>query len=256
MTPNIAVIGGGPAGLLAAYGARLAECRVAIFTDAVRQRFPGAQILQQSIPGLTPTFADAYIHVAKWGEEENYQAKVYGPGSEIASSWGEYDGPVRAWNLTHVYRDLFNIVQDDIIEGMVSPLYDLPDILDDYDAVINTAPVPTFCMKPFEHDYSGANVKITMDAQPGVQHNQIVYNGTTDEWYRSSRLFGQGSTEWPAEIQPGGVLVRKPISTDCDCWLDREHYYRAGRFGRWEKGILVHNGYEIGVQAAHALHAL
>jgi hypothetical protein len=251
------VIGGGPAGLLAAYGARLAECRVAIFTDTVRQRFPGAQVLQQSIPGLTPTFADAYIHIAKWGEEEHYRAKVYGPGSEVASSWGEYGEPVRAWNMTNIYRDLLNIVQDDIIEHLVSPLHDLPDILDSYDAVINTAPVPAFCMKPFEHEYRAAGVKIFAGAQAGVQHNQIVYNGTTrDAWYRSSRLFGEGSTEWPAEAQQGGEYVRKPISTDCDCWLDRPHYYRAGRFGRWEKGILVHNGYEIGVQAAHALHAL
>lgn len=256
MMPNIAVIGAGPAGLLATHALMTHGCDVAIYAPQVRSEFRGAQVLHKHIPGLTPLFADAIVHIAKWGHEGVYKAKVYG-GVELdgGTSWSEYGNMLSVWDMSFTYQYLVSLYGHHIIDRHVLPAH-IAMIAKEFDAIVNTAPASAFCEYPGLHSFPSAMVRITEGAADGVQHNQIIYNGTRkDAWYRSSRLFGHGSTEWPHRAHTEGVIVGKPLWTDCNCH-EGPRYYRAGRYGRWQKGVLVHDGYETGLEVANALLAL
>ena len=74
----------------------------------------------------------------------------------------------------------------------------------------------------------------------------VECNGTRDVgWYRKATVFGHTTVEWPIRRKPpvkGVVTVRKPLSTNCDCWLnDRIPVLRVGRYGKWQKGYLTHH---------------
>ena len=256
MTPNVAVIGAGPAGLLAAHGLMTHGCEVAIYAPEVRSEFRGAQVLHRHIPGLTGVFADGMIHIARWGSESIYRVKVYGAVElDGGTSWDEYGDMLPVWNLTDYYQQLVGKYGHHIIDRKVMPAH-IPMIEREFDAIINTAPASVFCEYPGLHVFPSAFVRITEGAADGVQHNQIIYNGTrSNRWYRSSRLFGYGSTEWPSRSHDEGQVIGKPLWTDCDCHCGPK-YYRAGRYGRWQKGVLSHDGYETGIEVANALLAV
>jgi NAD(P)-binding Rossmann-like domain len=257
VTPKIAIIGAGPAGLLAAYAVQSQGCEVSIYAPEIRDGFLGAQVLHRAIPGLTGVFADAIVHIAKWGKEPVYRRKVYGSVSlDGPTSWDEYQGTLAVWNMHTVYSKLLDILTDRITIRLVKPAH-IPMLARAHDAIINTAPAKTFCEFPGLHVFPDVRVNILVGAADGVAPNQIVYNGTDhDEWYRSSRLFGFGSTEYGDELmEVGGTPVRKPLWTDCTCHLG-PRYYRAGRYGRWQKGVLVHDGYETGMEVGNALYAV
>jgi hypothetical protein len=64
-------------------------------------------------------------------------------------------------------------------------------------------------------------------------------------WYRAANVYGYSTVEWPAGPKPpwpGVVSVTKPLSTNCDCWVGKR-FHRVGRFGRWTKGVLVHEAF-------------
>lgn len=258
MKPKIAIIGAGPCGLLAAYAVESRGCEATLFAPEIRDGFLGAQVLHKAIPGLTGVFSDAIIHIAKWGQEAVYRQKVYGSVElDGPTSWDEYQGTLAVWNLGITNKLLLDLFKSKIVTRYVKPAH-IPMIVRGYDAVINTAPAKVFCEYPGLHQFPDVRVTIIGKAAVGVAPNQIVYNGTQhDEWYRSSRLFGFASTEYGVDerLEVGGTPVRKPLWTDCDCHLG-PGYYRAGRYGRWQKGVLAHDGYDTGMEAVNALYAL
>ena len=67
MKPEVAIIGAGPCGLLAAYAVESRGCEATLFAPEIRDEFLGAQVLHKSIPGLTGVFSDAIVHIARWG---------------------------------------------------------------------------------------------------------------------------------------------------------------------------------------------
>lgn len=84
-----------------------------------------------------------------------------------------------------------------------------------------------------------------------VGRNSMVYNGDPRvAWYRSSDLFGVKSTEF-ASAPPllAGQKLRegmKVLPTDCDCF---PNIVRAGRWGRWKPGVLLHHAFETAQRA-------
>jgi hypothetical protein len=256
MTPKIAIIGAGPCGLLAAYAVESQGCEATLYAPEIRDGFLGAQVLHRAIPGLTGVFSDAIVHIAKWGQEPVYRQKVYGSVElDGPTSWDDYQGTLAVWNMTTVNRQLLEIFRDKIVTRFVKPAH-IPIILREYDAIINTAPAKVFCEYPGLHTFPDVRVTIIGEAAVGVAPNQIVYNGTPhDRWYRSSRLFGFESTEYGDAAEAQGIFVRKPLWTDCTCHLGAR-YYRAGRYGRWQKGVLAHDGYDTGMEVSNALYAM
>jgi hypothetical protein len=256
MTPKVAIIGAGPCGLLAAYAVESRGCEATLYAPEIRDGFLGAQVLHRGIPGLTGVFADAVVHIAKWGQEPVYRQKVYGSVDlDGPTSWDEYQGTLAVWNMTEINRRLLEIFRSKIVNRYVKPAH-VPMILREYDAVINTAPAKVFCEYPGLHVFPDVQVTILLGAADGVAPNQIVYNGTQhDSWYRSSRLFGFDSTEWGYTGDTEAGHIRKPLWTDCNCHLSAR-YFRAGRYGKWQKGVLAHDGYETGMEVSNALYAV
>jgi hypothetical protein len=83
-----------------------------------------------------------------------------------------------------------------------------------------------------------------------IDHDFPVSTG----WYRTSHIYGHTNTEWSAENlvpsnrinQHGNVWrVRKPLYTTCPCW---PLVVRAGRYGKWTKGVLTHHAFEEAVK--------
>jgi hypothetical protein len=258
--PKVAIIGAGPCGLLAAYAVESQGCEATLYAPAVRSGFLGAQVLHRAIPGLTGVFSDAIVHIAKWGKEPVYRQKVYGSVElDGPTSWDDYQGTLAVWNMDSVNRLLLDQFGGKIASRFIKPAH-IPMILREYSAIINTAPAKVFCQYPGLHSFPDVRVTIIGEAADGVAPNQIVYNGTTeDDWYRSSRLFGFESTEFGMDERPNplGTPVRKPLWTDCTCHVGTgTRYYRAGRYGKWQKGVLAHDGYDTGMEVSNALFAV
>lgn len=247
----VAIIGCGPAGMLAAHAAASLGKEPVIFAPVAEPSLiSGAQYLHEAIPDLSNHEPDGYINYVKKGEPTSYARKVYGdPFAE--TSWDKWEeGRRPAWSLKYLYDSLWKLYAGRIVPQEIHK-QDLEQMRIDYPLVICTAPKTLFCCEPShpEHAFSLNRIWVTQEAQDEVPDNTIIYNGEMrDSWCRSARIFGSGSTEYPGGIkpphEPDAKPGRKPLENNCDCfpWLSR-----TGRFGRWEKGVLVHQSFRDAV---------
>lgn len=250
---KVAVLGCGPAGLLAAHAVHEAGEQVTIYSIKKPSPIGGAQYLHRAIPGLTTDRPDGLVNFLHIGEEKIYAAKVYGdPNAE--TSWGEYqDGLHEIWNMHAVYNKAWSRYEHMIIDVAVR-WDDLQRIQEQYDLILSAVPLKGLCYK--NHRFASQDVWITHSASfPGSVENLIIYNGATNtEWYRSSRIFGHGGTEWPEKPEgQSSVKITKPLYTNCDCWSGM---YRLGRYGAWKKKLLIHDAYEAAQFALEGQDAL
>lgn len=249
-----AVLGCGPAGLMAAHACFRQDAEPVIFSIKRKSPIGGAQYLHHRIPGLTNHEPDGTVNFVKYGSERVYARKVYGDEHAV-TSWRNYEeGPHKVWNLREAYEKLWTIYSDLILDGPVTDRL-LAELPGRYDLVFSTIPRPVLCTNP-EHQFRQQEVWIAYYADPIMQNNTIVYDGTHHEaWYRQSLLFGWRSTEW--SFKPDNIdtmLVKKPLATDCDC---QDRIYKLGRYGRWDKPVLAHHAFfdaENLVKETHALH--
>lgn len=235
MKERAAIIGCGPAGILTCHAAILHGVTPVVYAPAVvPSRQHGAQYLHSYIPeaDLDSPFVLTYN---KYGTEEGYQRKIYGD-KPVQSSWKKFpEGPVVAWDLGSMYRRLFDRYALLINEATVTA-NDLPQLVEDFDFVVNTAPLDSIApMGEYKCEY----VWIAPFDTYGVPRNTINYFGDDDvEWYRASNINGVCSTEWPGGIpQPvaGAVKVAKPLEAE----VSTPGIWRLGRYGQWKKGVLV-----------------
>jgi hypothetical protein len=248
---TIAVLGCGPAGLLAAHACRLNEQPFAIFSNPVKSNLGGAQFLHKSILQLTKRTPDTMITIEAHGDAEEYRRKVYGadPTVPFVSFPSERITRQPAWNLVRTYDMLWEMYKDGINEAEISPQW-VRTHKDEFSFVFNTVPMPHLCaaragLVNEVHHFSVQNIVVHPDALINLDDNVIRYDGTKDHgWYRMSRLFGQGGTEWSdlcakPPISPL-ISARKPIHTSCNCFSD---VIRLGRHGTWKKGVLTHDAF-------------
>lgn len=258
---NVAVLGCGPAGLLAALAAAQSDCNVDIFSKIVKSRIGGAQYLYREIPALTSKKPDGICVVQKLGTKEGYAYKVYGdPHAE--TSWDQFgDGEeLTIWNMQDAYEKLWStfggrILDTDINIGTLIGTGETSSLLDEYDHILVCIPKRTLCIHQ-QHTFAGQQVMIRQfnpgetDATP--DHHWIQYDGTTgagSPWYRASALFGYAGFEYPVEAgqsfaPAGAVTIEKPLWNDCDCWAMWPSVSFMGRYGSWTKGVLIHHAYE------------
>jgi hypothetical protein len=235
---KVAVLGCGPAGLLAAHAAVLDDHDVDILSIPIRSELPGTMYLHRSIPFITSAEPDATITYLKLGQREGYAAKVY-KDPAAPCSWDKFKvGPAPAWNLREAYLTLWNLYRDRVTKQVISPL-DVPFILHEYERVISTIPARQLCRKPY-HRFRYAAVFVGSESL--AEPDNIVYSGLRDHaWYRTSNLFGHQATEY-GRLLPGLRRGIKPTETNCDCWRGR--VLRVGRFGTWNKNHLTHHAFE------------
>lgn len=264
---KVVVIGVGPSGLLAAWALR-EEHEVHLIGPDFPSKIAGAQYIHSPVEGLTGE--PEMVTYAKVGTRAGYAKKIYG-SEDAPVSWDLFNsGEYPAWPMEPIYAQLWEWACEESSSWLrdVVTSVAIPSLCDKFDLVINTAPAPEFCFRP-EHQFRKAGVYVGEIPIIGVR-NMIVYNGREeDRWYRASNLFGHISVECGVSMfesreyddlpratdyvtaSEGKVrrsypvrLGRKPISTNCDCHLNRENYVRLGRFGMWHKSQLVHKVYE------------
>ena len=244
---KVAVLGCGPAGLLAAQGAAEAGAAVTIYSKKAKSPIFGAQFIHEQIPRMNVKPSD--VHIFKRGSAEGYAKKVYGD-PEHETSFDSYDhGQILpAWPMIGVYNKLWSIWRNSIVEQEIDMLAMNAIEAMDYDMLISSIPVPAICMKG-GHTFETNTVYISK-GQCESNRNSVIYNGEAKTaWFRTSFLFGETGVEFSSHIATtargkavpqGRKEIKKPQSTTCDC---RDQCRRVGRYGKWQRGVLAHSAY-------------
>ena len=253
---RVCILGCGPAGLLASYAIAQYGGKVSIVSRKVKSKIPGAVFLHEQIPFLT-TLPDGKVMFIKHGTKEGYAGKVYG-NQDADCSWDLFpEGERPAWSMFSLYDRLWEWYEDRIDDHVVTH-DDIEPLTQMYDLVISTIPASNLCRNP-KHEFKSQEIYVLNKSVDTSIENVIIYNGNPkDAWYRTSNLFGSEATESAHKFTDsfifklGASMSRgyKPISTDCNC---NPRIRRIGRYGRWEKGILVHHAYKQTVQLMEEL---
>jgi hypothetical protein len=239
---RVAILGCGPSGLLAAYAVELAGHQPTIFSRKVKSVMPGAMYIHEPIPGLLVD-QPVPIKYAKLGTKQGYAKKVYGD-PDAPCSWDQFpEGIVPGYDMVAAYNALWNRYEPVIVDMAIEPGFLAnPKLMQHYDKVVSTIPAHVLCYGDCTFESRTVWIhKEHRDICEQLGDPCIIYNGQEQPYYRTSLLFGVGSTEYPnGGPPPPGRAVKgvKPIGTTCRC---RPHIMRAGRFGTWQKGVLVHH---------------
>jgi hypothetical protein len=253
----IAILGTGPAGLLAAHACEVSRCPYVLFGLGAKSILGGAQFLHRAIPGINDNDPDVTLRYLMAGDPRSYQAKVYGTEDvPFTSAARIHSGEeVPAWSLSNTYNQLWSVMEGSINQVTIDARW-MADQLDadNFAFVVSTIPRPALCLthagmvQDRAHAFVSQPVRISEECAFGDgMDNTIVYDGTPNvSWYRTSRIFGVGGTEWgesakELKLWTPTITVKKPLRTDCHCWYGRVLF--AGRFGTWRKGVLAHEAY-------------
>jgi hypothetical protein len=239
---KVAILGCGPAGLLCAYACEEAGLRFRQYSQEVAPSFiAGAQYLHRHIEGLTDSTPEAELQYVRFGTKEGYAQKIYGD-AELPTSWDLFGDKVPAWNLRDVYAHLWLMYGGDDVAALRVDHRVVMELCRSYTAVFST--VPRISIQDGQH----ANETVYVELDQGTaQENTIVYNGQGDAaWYRASNIFGHRSIEYPGRmanvVLEGAKKITKPV------WfrpysLGPDNLFFFGRYGKWEKGVLVDHAY-------------
>jgi hypothetical protein len=263
----VAILGVGPAGLMAAYGMALQGQPVSLFgqprsdgSAIKRSVLGGAQFLHSPLPGIHEE-PDAEITYRLMGTPEGYRKKVYRDTKVpfVSMEFLHDNQKQPAWSLQKAYDVLWDELCIDRVGNVQSIDAEwLRNALDKewFSAVISTVPAPAICLPDSGHLFHATEIRIGNEAMM-ERPNTIFYSGDPDQsWYRSATLFGHESTEWNANVNPSlpeTFKVKKPLRTNCDCFL--KEVAKMGRYGAWTKGVLTHHAFEGAYSLARLLSA-
>jgi hypothetical protein len=250
---KVLILGCGPSGLLAAYAADERGYDVRIASKKIKSVIPGAVYLHEPVEGLTASMPDGEVEFIKRGDRRGYAAKVYG-SPDARCSWDSFpEGTRPAWSMFAIYDKLWKLYNDRIenvdIDAKLADEYER----NIFDLVISTIPAPIICSNS-EHKFPQQRIYLLDKSVDSGLVNGILYNGDPrDHWYRTSNIFGSQATESTIPFEEDLIDIFKaktaigfkPLWNDCDC---HPHINRIGRYGRWTKGILVHQAYNHTVQ--------
>lgn len=261
---RVAILGAGPSGLLAAQAAYERGYDPVIFSrpplgdrlgSVAKSDLHGCQYLHAPVPD--PTFAGGPGRPVAYtlrGTSDGYRLKVYGTNdSRIAVSPDEYGQaePHMAWDLRLVYDKLWARWEPKMRPMHITPEEVAIALKGPWVKVLSTVPAPVLCHDP-AHQFTAQPIW-AMGQREGTQDFPfacppftVVCNGERDTgWYRIANVFGMTTVEWAGERKPpikGVVRVEKPVATNCTCHVEAG-LVRLGRFGKWQKGVLVHTAY-------------
>jgi len=244
---TIAILGCGPAGLLAAHAAQQRDIPYIVYSIREPSKIHGAQFLHEDIPGLTPEEPDGMVTFEFRGTKEGYAKKVYGDSS-IDVSWDRYSGEVPAWDLRTLYDAMWRTHYDNIFDVEIRGEF-IQKLLRDEDLILSTINPLGYCQHQddLSHTFSVQPIQVYQTSFIEIDDNTVVYSGDpADTWMRCSRLFDDLSAECPggSVMLPGERIARvnKPLFTDCDCYME-ENFHRLGRYGEFKRGLLVNDAF-------------
>jgi hypothetical protein len=249
---KVAILGCGPAGLIAAEELSTLGHSVNIYSRANKSNIAGAQFIHERLGWYCNKEPDYHVWVEKHGTREGYAENVYGdPKAE--TSWDNFKvGKMPAWDMRATYDRLWSAWEGRVIDAIIDPF--MVDALLEYnDMIFSSVPLTAICRERELHTFQRQPVIIVQGHNEASMPGQQImhYNGlppTQDGplWYRFSSFNGHQSWEynlWRGEaIEPRGgweiVKINKPLRTNCDCFDD---VIRIGRYGCWDKKILTHH---------------
>lgn len=252
---QVAILGCGPAGLLAAKAASNAGHTPVIFSRKVKSKISGAQYLARPIHNLTERTVGFQVKFDKRGTGENYTARLYqGHEVPVRSSWHNFEnGKLEAaWSMEECYELLWAEFVDSIVDMEVSKT--LVDGLLHRGADMVVSSIPRWVLEgwtpeQFRDPATGAvaifqhrKVWIAPGERLRCDDNTIVYNGRDDgsSCYRWSKIRGVASAEFTSFV-PGAIEIIKPIAY---CGTDPyPSVVKVGRYGAWSKMQLAHHAY-------------
>lgn len=247
---KVAILGCGPAGLIAAQAASEFGAEITILSQPPIQKSPiyGAQFLYEPVPGITRSMPDGMLHNIFLGDVEVYRKKIYGDPT-IKSTWDNKSQTIEpVWSLHHTYSMLWDRFKRFIVQRKVTSNV-LESVQENCDFVFSSIPLPHICRNKTEHQFKKYQVRIVRQGNqtrlfPG-ESNICIYNGLReDTWFRFSHMFGvNGGFEMPLwNNSEGSVIVNKPTGTTCDCF---SNVARVGRYGTWDYGVNTHHSWGI-----------
>ena len=268
---QVAILGSGPAGLLAALACEQNGVEPVIYAKGDKSPMFGAMYLHEPIPALTDdiTAPDLNITVIKSGTRAGYAENVYADPN-APCSWDVIpEGDTPAWDLHAAYDKLWERYEPYIRKIEITP-HNLGSLPVNFPLVLCSIPAPALCRSG--HLFHGQDIWVVHGPGKalikGVNDDDLMYyNGTTPRdggfpWYRFSQIKGYQAWEYSTdhgiteeEANWGRELARgtKPLHTNCDCWIGYDSFRRIGRFGKWEKGVLTHHAYADATEAIRAL---
>ena len=249
---KVAVLGCGPAGLMAAHGARNAGAHVAIYSERRKSPLYGAQYLHAPIPGVTEREDRVTVDYLMRGAPEEYRSKVYGAMWDGTVSPEDLSERHEAWDIRNTYDRLWKMYHEYVMDVRLDAAgLDMLHRNEEVDLIINTVPLNVLCRST--HSFESTQVWAAGDAPDlgvyvgDMYHcppDTVICNGNeSPAWYRMSRIFDHTTIEWPLHANPPvqtAAKVTKPTRHNCDCW---PAMLKVGRYGSWEKGVLSHTAY-------------
>lgn len=261
---KVAILGCGPAGLMAAHAAHIDGHVPVIYSRKVESKMFGAMYLHKAIELINDPEPDFYLDVWKYGDGDGYRHKVYGHCDHPVSFDNYEVGKVAGWDLRVTYQMLWDVYST-FIEDVELGTSELADIYFEHAVVLSTIPATALCRA--SHNFHSHKIWVLHGEDQTLYGpaNIMIYNGDrTVPWYRYSQLGKYQSWEYASDPKDLGLRLSvfnlekgtKPIHNDCDCPPPNVH--RLGRFGQWQKGVLTHHAFEeaktIIREEARALH--
>lgn len=245
---QVAILGCGPAGLLAAKAVKNAGHTPIIFSRKAKSRISGAQYLARPIHNLTEHTVGFQVRFVKMGSGDVYTQRLYeGQDVPVRSSWHNFeDGKLEdAWSMQECYELLWGEFVDSIVDMPFT--HTLADALvTGADMVVSSIPRWVLDGRARPDPEAYPHRKIWVVSGEGVvddlSDNTIYYNGMRDggTMYRMSNIRGNKSAEFTQPIE-GGVEIMKPI-----VFQGEDRYptiVKVGRYGAWSKMQLAHHAY-------------
>lgn len=241
---RIAILGCGPAGLLAAWAALLENHEVAVFSKKQKSQISGAQYLHSAIPDITSPEPERMIRYFKIGTGPGYSQKVYGTTSTVSSweRWKAREYP--AWSLRGAYDRLWEPMEPRIRDiGFIDYDY-VRALMEEFEVVINTIPLKHICKIPESCRFYDQPTWITDWETPFLPENTILYNGLDfPRWHRASYLDGYFAVEYGYPVEKAHMIL-KPQGTTCQCWpTGSQRFFSVGRYGTWTRDVLTHDAF-------------
>lgn len=248
----IAIIGAGPAGMLAAHACVRNGYVPVIYSNTKQPSvIQPDMFLQRAIPGLhEDAAADAMLRYVPRGDAGTYRRKVYGtdrgPTSWSSVHWGQQP----LWWLAGAYAHLWSWYSAAMVDLEVTR-HSVDMIVDAFPLVISAMPSETLCQRPEVHTFEKQVVfyvkrPARKPVDPGL--NVMIYNGTDDTpWHKYTRLAGLETWEYRTEnrdhhsVDASYYVGVKAVSNNCDCHPD---LHRVGRWAQWQHGVLNHHAFE------------
>ena len=241
---HAAIIGCGPSGMVIAHACHQMGMPFDIYAPKQKSFISGAQYLHSDIEVRADGISPRTVSYIYRGVEWQYEKKVYGKLPEgLVTSWSKFKGDVEAWPLIEIYEWLWTQYSERIIDGPVNIEWIRTLTANPERMVFNTAPLSNF----FNGGKFWSEEVQIVNGISFAPDDTIVYNGEpSSAWYRSSNLWGHLSVEYPSNVHvPGEIaqyglkVVKKPLVTAEAI----PGVIASGRYGRWEKGVLVDESY-------------